>query len=114
MTAPSYDRKTVLGWSLYDFANSAYTTVIITFVYALFFKDFMMGEGGDGTTLWTRGATVTGIVVAVSSPYLGALADRGGIRRGLLLSSTDKIGSKRAYRRLFLIRAFFSFTAFCA
>jgi UMF1 family MFS transporter len=88
MTAPSYDRKTVLGWSLYDFANSAYTTVIITFVYALFFKDFMMGEGGDGTTLWTRGATVTGIVVAVSSPYLGALADRGGIRRGLLLSST--------------------------
>ncbi|UCC27052.1 MAG: MFS transporter [Gemmatimonadales bacterium] len=88
MTERPYDRKTVLGWSLYDFANSSYTTVIVTFVYALFFKNFMMGEGGDGTTLWTRGATVTGIVVAVSSPYLGALADRGGIRRGLMMSST--------------------------
>ena len=76
---PSYDRRTVWSWALYDFANSSYTTVIVTFVYALFFKDYMLGEGGDGTTLWTRGATVTGITVALASPYLGALADDADI-----------------------------------
>ena len=83
-----YDRRAVFGWALYDFANSAYTTVIITFVYVLFFAENMGSETLDGQTFWTRAATFTGLVVAISSPYLGALADRGGIRRGLLLSST--------------------------
>ncbi|MEJ2540191.1 MAG: MFS transporter [Gemmatimonadota bacterium] len=84
----SYDSRAVWGWALYDFANSAYTTVIITFVYALFFTANMGTEALDGQTYWTRAATFTGLVVAITSPYLGALADRGGIRRGMLLTST--------------------------
>lgn len=88
MKPRTLDRRTVWGWSLYDFANSAYTTIIVTFIYAIWFKDNMAGDGIEGTSLWTRGVTVTAIVVAVSSPFLGAIADRAGIRRGLLLTST--------------------------
>ena len=84
----SYDRRAVWGWALYDFANSVYTTVIVTFVYGIFFKDFIVGDDIVGQSLWTRGVTVTGLVVAVTSPFLGALADRGGIRRPLLMGST--------------------------
>lgn len=83
-----YDRRAVWGWALYDFANSVYTTVIVTFIYGIFFKDVIVGDDIVGQSLWTRGVTVTGLVVAVTSPFLGALADRGGIRRPLLLTST--------------------------
>lgn len=83
-----YDRRSVWGWALYDFANSVYTTVIVTFIYGIFFKDVIVGDDIIGQSLWTRGVTVTGLVVAVTSPFLGALADRGGIRRPLLLTST--------------------------
>ena len=84
----SYDRRAVWGWALYDWANSVYTTIIVTFIYGIFFKDFIVGDDIIGQSLWTRGVTVTGLVVAVTSPFLGALADRGGIRRPLLMTST--------------------------
>ena len=83
-----YDPRAVWGWALYDFANSVYTTLIVTFIYGIFFKDVIVGDDIVGQSLWTRGVTVTGLVVAVTSPFLGALADRGGIRRPLLLTST--------------------------
>ncbi|MEQ9569042.1 MAG: MFS transporter, partial [Longimicrobiales bacterium] len=45
-------------------------------------------DGITGTALWSRGITITAIVVALLSPMLGALADRGGLRRPFLLAST--------------------------
>lgn len=88
MSARRYDPRAVWGWSLYDFANSAYTTLIVTFIYGIYFKEAIASDSIVGTSLWTRGITITGIVVALTSPFLGAIADRGGIRRGLLLTST--------------------------
>lgn len=88
MAGRPYDKRAVFGWSMYDFANSAYTTIIVTFIYALFFKDNMAENGSVGSSLWTRGVTVTAIIVAVSSPFLGAIADRGGYRRRFLITST--------------------------
>jgi UMF1 family MFS transporter len=73
---------------LYDFANSAYTTLIVTFIYGIYFKNEIAGDALIGQSLWTRGITITGIIVAVTSPVLGAIADRGGLRRGLLMMST--------------------------
>jgi UMF1 family MFS transporter len=83
-----YDKRSVWGWALYDFANSAYTTLIVTFIYGIYFKNEIASDSIVGTALWTRGITITGIVVAVTSPLLGAVADRGGMRRRLLISST--------------------------
>lgn len=88
MTSRPYDKRAVWGWALYDFANSAYTTLIVTFIYAVYFTQQIAPDGITGTALWSRGVTITAIVVALASPALGALADRGGMRRGLLLSTT--------------------------
>lgn len=88
MATRPYDKRAVWGWSLYDFANSAYTTLIVTFIYGIYFKNEIASDSISGTALWTRGITITAIVVALASPVVGALADRGGMRRRFLLIST--------------------------
>jgi len=86
--APRWDRRAVWGWALYDFANSAYTTLIVTFIYAVFFTERVAPDRIVGTALWANAVALTAVVVAVSSPFLGALADRGGYRRPLLMGTT--------------------------
>ncbi len=76
------------GWSLYDFANSAYTTLIVTFIYAVFFTQQIAPDAVTGTAQWANAVTITGIIVALSSPILGALADGGGHRKAFLGAST--------------------------
>lgn len=88
MTSQQGDRKAIWGWAIYDFANSAYTTLIVTFIYSVYFTQEIAPDGITGTALWSRGITITAIVVALLSPMLGALADRGGLRRPLLLACT--------------------------
>ncbi|MEM8558305.1 MAG: MFS transporter [Bacteroidota bacterium] len=80
----TYDRRAVWAWSLYDFANSAFTTLVVTFVYATYFTQGIAANEIEGTALWTRGITLTAIAVAVLSPFLGAMADRGGHRKRYL------------------------------
>jgi len=82
------DRRVVFAWSFYDFANSAFTTMVVTFVYAAFFTKLMAADEIEGTALWSRGVTVTALTVALLSPVLGAIADRGGYRKALLALST--------------------------
>ena len=84
----SYSRRTVLSWALYDFANSAFTTTIVTFVYSAYFAQAMMDNNIDGTAWWGHGVTISALIVAFSSPFLGALADRGGYRKRFLLLAT--------------------------
>jgi len=83
-----YDRRAVWSWALYDFANSAFTTLIVTFVYATYFTQAIAADEITGTALWTRGVTITAITVAIVSPFLGAMADRGGLRKRYLFIST--------------------------
>jgi UMF1 family MFS transporter len=80
--------RAVWSWALYDFANSPFTTLVVTFVYATYFTQAIAADPIHGTALWSRGVTVTGVVVAVLSPLLGALADRGGYRKALVAAFT--------------------------
>jgi UMF1 family MFS transporter len=82
------NRRTVLSWALYDFGNSAFTTSIVSFVYAAFFAEAMMENNIDGTAWWGYAVTVSALVVAFSSPFLGALADRGGYRKRFLFGAS--------------------------
>jgi UMF1 family MFS transporter len=75
-----YDRA-VWSWALFDFANSPFTTIVVTFVYATYFTQVIADDPIRGTALWSRAVTVTALVVALASPVLGALADRGGYRK---------------------------------
>jgi UMF1 family MFS transporter len=73
--------REVWAWALYDFANSPFTTLVVTFIYATYFTQAMVDDEAHGTLLWSRAVTVTAIAVALLSPGLGALADRGGFRK---------------------------------
>ena len=73
---------------MYDFANSSFTTLVVTFFYAAYFTKEMAVDEVTGTSLWSRSLTVTALAAALLSPPLGALADRGGFRKLLLFVST--------------------------
>ena len=81
-------RAAIWSWALYDFANSPFTTLVVTFVYAIYFTEVVASDSNTGTVLWSRAVTITAIVVAFASPVLGALADRGGYRKRFIAIAT--------------------------
>lgn len=82
------DRRAVYSWAIYDFANSSFTTLVITFVYATYFTQAIAPDPITGTVLWSRAITITAVVVALCSPLLGAIADRGRLRKTFVVIST--------------------------
>lgn len=88
MTARQVGPRAIWSWALYDFANSPFTTLVITFVYAIYFTQAIAPDPNTGLVLWSRAVALTAVVVAVCSPILGALADRGGYRKFFVLLST--------------------------
>jgi len=81
-------KRAVASWALYDFANSSFTTVIVTFVYSVFFSKAMTGDEITGQAMWAHGVTMSAIGIAILSPVLGAIADRGGYRKRFLFVFT--------------------------
>ena len=73
--------RAIWSWALYDFANSPFTTLVVTFVYATYFTQAIAADPITGTALWSRAVSITALIIAVASPLLGALADRGGYRK---------------------------------
>ena len=81
MTAlPQSARGRILAWCLFDFANSPYTTLVVTFVYSTYFIKTFAPDPVLGTVWWSRAVALAALVVALASPLLGAAADRGGLR----------------------------------
>lgn len=80
------NKKEVFSWAMYDFANSAFTTLIVTFIYATYFTKEIAANSIEGTELWSRGVSITAVTVGLLSPIAGAFADRGGHRKLLLMS----------------------------
>ncbi len=87
-TARAYDRRSVISWALYDVANSSFTTLVVTFIYGTYFAKAMASNEVIGTALWSRAITITALVVAITSPFIGAIADRGGYRKRFLATAT--------------------------
>lgn len=78
----SYDKRTVRSWVLYDFANSIYPAVVTTAVYPLFYVGVVVDDqGGRGEFWWGLAVSLSALLVAFSSPLLGAIADRSGVRK---------------------------------
>jgi MFS transporter, UMF1 family len=69
------------AWSLFDWANSPMPTVVITFVFAAYFARGIVGNQVEGTALWSWGLAASSLLVAISAPVLGAIADAGGRRK---------------------------------
>ncbi len=79
-------RPELRAWALYDWANSAYVLAIQTAIFPIFFADFA-AAGTDGAVATARYAWTTALattLIAILSPFLGALADFAGIKKRLL------------------------------
>ena len=81
-------KKTVFVWSLYDFANSSFTTLIVTFIYAAYFTKAIAENEIIGTALWARAVSLTALFVAFASPIMGAIADKSNLRKTFLVFMT--------------------------
>src|SRR5216684_3446314 len=86
--APQVRPREVLAWSMYDFANSGYTTVVITAVFSAYFVSVVAGDAPWATFAWTAALSVSYVAILVTAPLIGAWADAHAAKKHLLLLST--------------------------
>jgi UMF1 family MFS transporter len=83
------NRKAVAGWCLYDFANSIYAAVIPATIWSAYYAGAIVGnEAGQGDLWWGRVVSLSMLLVAFTSPPMGALGDFAGARKRLLITYT--------------------------
>jgi MFS transporter, UMF1 family len=72
-------KKRIWGWYFFDFASQPYNTLLLTFIFAPYMAS-IMGDGSAAQSVWGYGIGFAGMVIAIASPLLGAVADRTGGR----------------------------------
>lgn len=83
-SSPPVTKKEILGWCMYDVADSAFTTVIVTALYAPYFSKIVVADPSRADLLWGRAAAISEVFVALLAPILGAIADYSGSRKKFL------------------------------
>jgi len=86
--APEVRLREVWAWSMYDFANSAYTTVVITAVFSAYFVGAIAGNQPWATFAWTAALSVSYAAILFTGPLIGAWADAHAAKQRLLLATT--------------------------
>ena len=81
-------KREVFGWAMYDFANSGYTTVVLTAVFNSYFVGVVAGGADWGTLAWTVALGVSSALVMLLMPAIGAFADLSAAKKRLLAMST--------------------------
>ena len=85
---PGVTRREVFGWAMYDFANSGYTTVVLTAVFNAYFVGVVADGAAWGTLAWTLALGLSNALVMLTMPVLGAYADARGVKKKLLVACT--------------------------
>ncbi|SDG22906.1 MFS transporter, UMF1 family [Limimonas halophila] len=75
------NRVAIAAWCLFDWASSAWPTVVMSFVFAAYVTREVAPNSDVGTAWWGTGTAVAGVVIALVSPVVGAIADRAGPRK---------------------------------
>ena len=86
--APAVKLREVWSWSMYDFANSAYTTVVITAVFSAYFVGAVAQNAPWATFAWTAALSVSYAAILFTGPLVGAWADAHAAKKSLLLATT--------------------------
>ena len=81
MVSPQFSKKSAFSWCFYDWANTAFGTVIITFIYGVYFARTLVGDETEGSALWSYAISASGVAIAILAPFLGAVADHAGSRK---------------------------------
>lgn len=85
---PGVRKREVFGWAMFDFANSGYTTVVITAVFAAYFVGAVAGGAEWATFAWTLALSISHLIVMFTVPAMGAWADRHAAKKRLLMMTT--------------------------
>jgi UMF1 family MFS transporter len=83
----SHERRQVIAWSLYDWANSAFSTTVLAVFFPFFFKGYWSAGSDVTVSTFQLGVanSLAGLLVALMAPAIGAIADRSGSKKGYLL-----------------------------
>lgn len=73
-----YSQSAIIAWCLYDWAIASFAVIVITFIFATYFTTKVAANTIVGTYQWANAMALAGIIVAISSPLFGAVADYGG------------------------------------
>jgi len=81
--------KRIFSWCLFDFSNSSYSAVIAAVIFPVYYANVVVGNAhGEGDLWWGKAISLSMAIVALSSPFLGGIADFAGIRKRLLVIYT--------------------------
>ncbi len=82
--------KEIFGWAMFDFANSSYTTVIISVAFCTVFTNIIVGDGPDyrmGNLLWSIALSISYAIVVLTAPIFGAIMDFSATKKKFLFAS---------------------------
>lgn len=85
---PHVKKREVFAWAMYDFANSGYTTVVLTAVFNAYFVSVIAAGAEWATFAWTATLAVSYIAVMIAGPLVGAYADQHAAKKRVLLIAT--------------------------
>lgn len=89
MIKAAVTRKEILAWAMYDFANSGYTTVVLTVLFNAYFVGVIAAEAaGSATAWWTLTIAASNAIVLFSAPVIGAIADQYACKKRILVFTT--------------------------
>ncbi len=85
---PSSNRSQIFVWTLFDFANTSFSVMIVAVGYSLYFKEIVAGGSGRGDFLWGIAVSISMLLTAIIAPVLGAAADFSSRRKRFLFGFT--------------------------
>jgi UMF1 family MFS transporter len=85
----SSPRRIIVAWTLYDFANSAVAAIVVSTIFPRYYAEVVVGNAdGRGDFWWALVTSTTMILVALTSPVLGGIADHAGVRKPFFVGFT--------------------------
>jgi len=85
---PGVTQRDLVGWAMYDFANSGYATVVLTAVFSAYFVGVVAANATWATLAWTVALSLSHALVMLSLPVVSAWADRHAAKKRALAIST--------------------------
>ncbi len=86
--SPKQNRSQIFVWTLFDFANTSFSVMIVAVGYSLYFKEIVAGGSGRGDFLWGIAVSISMLLTAIIAPVLGAAADFSSRRKRFLFGFT--------------------------
>lgn len=85
---PGVKKREVFAWAMYGYANSGYTTMVLTAVFSTYFVSVVMGAAANATFVWTATLAVSYFAVMIAGPLIGAYVDYRAAKKRVMMVAT--------------------------